>query len=173
MIYRQLGYLLHLRDVGTEREGLPIGEKAPAFDYTTVNGDMHLPARFEPMGKWSLLLFVEPGCVSCRSTIPALERLTPSFEQRIRVLVVTSAEPALIAAVDEFRTASLGINRVSIDVLDKLYQTRSTPFAYLIDPGGMIRAKGIATDEPAIRKMVQKVDRNAIRVEFTPPKQPV
>lgn len=173
VMYRQLGYLLHLRDAGTERDGLPIGGKAPAFDYTPVNGDMRLPARFEPLGTWSLLVFVEPGCVSCRSTISTLERLTSAFEQRIRVLVVTSAEPALIAAVDEFRTASLGLNRISKDVPDKLYQTRSTPFAYLIDPGGMIKARGIATDEPAIRKLVQKVDRNAIRVEFTPPKQPV
>ncbi len=173
VMYRQLGYLLHLRDVGTGREGLPIGEKAPAFDYTPVNGNMSLPARFEATGQWSLLVFVEPGCVSCRSTITALERLTPAFEQRIRVLAVTSAEPALIAAVDEFRTASLGLNRVSKDVPDKLYQTRSTPFAYLIDPGGMIKVKGIVTDEPAIRKLVQKVDRNPISVEFTPPKQPV
>lgn len=173
VMYRQLGYLLHLKDAGTEQDGLPIGEKAPAFDYTPVNGDRRLPARFEPTGQWSLLAFVEPGCVSCRSTIPALERLVPSFEQRISIMVVTSAEPALIAAVDEFRAASLGINRVGKDMPDKLYQTRSTPFAYLIDPGGIIRAKGVVTNEPAIRKLVQKVDRNATRVEFTTPKQVV
>lgn len=167
VMYRQLGYLLHLRDVGTEREGLPIGEKAPAFDYTPVNGDMRLPARFEPLGTWALLVFVEPGCASCRSTIPALERLVPSFEQRIRVLVVTSAELALIAAVDEFRTAALGINQVSKEVPYELYQTRSTPFAYLIDPSGVIQAKGVATEEPAIRKIMQKADHNAVKVEFT------
>ncbi len=172
-MYRQLGYLLHLKDAGTERDGLTIGEKAPAFDYMPVNGGRHLSARFEPTGQWSLLVFVEPGCVSCRSTIPALERLVPSFKQRTSIMVMTSAEPALIAAVDEFRAASLGINRVSKDVPDKLYQTHSTPFAYLIDPGGIIRAKGIVADEPAIRKLVQKVDRNTTRVVLTTPKQAV
>ncbi len=162
VMYRQLGYLLHLRDVGTEREGLPMGEKAPAFDYTPVNGDMHLPARFDSIGQWSLLVFVEPGCVSCRSTIPALERLTPAFKQQIHMLVVTSAEPTLIAAVDEFRTASLDINQVSREVSYELYQTRSTPFAYLIDPSGVIRAKGVVTEESAIQKMVQKIDSSPI-----------
>ncbi len=167
VMYRQLGFLLRLKDAGTEREGLPIGEKAPAFDYTPVNGSTSLPARFEPIGKWSLLVFVEPGCSSCRSTIPALEQLVPILERRMRMLVVTSAEPALIAAIDVFRTASVGINRVSKDVPNELYRTRSTPFAYLADPEGIIQAKGVATDESAIRKIMQKADRSIIRVEST------
>ena len=37
VMYRQIGLLEHLKDSGPEREGLPVGEKAPSFDYTPVN----------------------------------------------------------------------------------------------------------------------------------------
>jgi len=37
LVYRQIGYLLDLKNLGTERGGLPMGEEAPAFDYTPVN----------------------------------------------------------------------------------------------------------------------------------------
>jgi hypothetical protein len=56
VMYRQLGFLLQLKDLGTEREGLPIGEKAPAFDYRLVNQNTDASIHFEPKGGWSLLL---------------------------------------------------------------------------------------------------------------------
>lgn len=168
VMYRQLRFLLHLKDAGTEREGLPIGDKAPAFDYSTMNVNASLSARFEPTGIWSLLVFAEPGCVSCQGTITALDRLAPAFNQRIRLLVITSADPAQVAAIYAFKTASIDINHVSKDVPYHLYRTYSTPFAYLINPSGVILTKGVVIDEPTIRQMIQKAGTSTIKVEFTP-----
>ncbi len=167
VMYRQLGFLLSLRDLGTEREGLPIGEKAPAFGYTPLNGSVSPSARiaFTPKGIWSFLLFVDPGCAGCRGTLPALEQLIPTFEQGMRVLVVTTAGPILIDEINVFKTASIDIYHVDKDVPNELYRTRSTPFAYLVDPDGIIQAKGVATDEDEIRKIVQKGDRSTIGME--------
>lgn len=148
-------------------EGLSIGEKAPAFDYMPVNQNSGASVHFEPEGKWSLLVFADPGCVSCKNTIHALERLASKLEQTVSLLVVTSAESALVAASDEFRITSLDISRISSDVPGKLYRTRITPFGYLIDSEGMIRAKGIAADESSIRKIIGKVDSSRVNVEFT------
>jgi thiol-disulfide isomerase/thioredoxin len=167
LVYRQIGYLLDLKNLGTEREGLPIGEEAPAFDYTPVNQHISVSTHFEPKGVWSLLLFTDPGCVSCQSALPILERLAPKVERPLRTLVVTSAEPAQIAASDAFMTTSIDIGRARDDVASRLYRTHVTPFAYLIDAEGKIRAKGIATDESAMRKIVYGVERTIIKVGAT------
>lgn len=167
VMYRQVGFLQQLKDQGSDREGLPLGEKAPAFDYTPVNDSITASTRFDPKGRWSLLVFADPGCVSCQSTLLALERLMPRLGQAVRVLVVTSAEPAQINATDSFRTTVVAISRIHTDVASRVYRISTTPFGYLIDPEGMISAKGIVTDEPSIRKLVRKVDRSPVKVEFT------
>jgi len=163
--YRQLGFMLHLKDIASERDGLAIGEKAPTFNYVPVHDSINTSeTRFDPQGKWSLLLFADPGCVSCQTAITALERLAPTLRET-RILVATSAEPAVIAAVEEFRDASVPVRRVAREVPDRVYRTLSTPFAYIIDPEGIIRAKGVMGDEGALRKLLQKADqRKGIRV---------
>ena len=47
------------------------------------------------------------------------------------VLILTSATSAQIAVSDAFRSATLSIGRIDADVSNKLYHTRTTPFAYL------------------------------------------
>ena len=166
VMYRQVAFLQRLKDGGSEREGLPVGEKAPAFDYMPVNSKS-VSSRFDPKGTWSLLVFADPTCVSCQGALLALERMVPKLGQTMRVLVATNADPAQISAVDAFRTASVDISRVPGDVPSKLYQTTITPFGYVIDPEGKIRAKGVTTDEASIRKIVRKADRNPVNVELT------
>ena len=160
--YRQLGYMLRLKDIGSERDGLPIGEKAPAFDYISVNHvngfNLNVEPRFDPHGKWSLLLFADPSCVSCQTAVSSLERLAPALKGT-QVLVATTAEPDVIAAVEQFKSASVPVSRVAREVPSRAYHTLTTPFAYLIDPEGIIRAKGIMGDEGALRKIMQKVDQ--------------
>lgn len=164
LLYRQLAYVLRLKDSGTERDGLAVGAKAAAFDYAPANDSMGLPLRFDPIGQWSLLVFADPGCESCRNTVVALGRITPKLRQVTRVLVVTHADPALIATVEAFRDTAVDVGRVDFDMSIKLYNTHTTPFAYLIDSAGVIRAKGIAGDEAMIRKITHKADRSAIEV---------
>jgi hypothetical protein len=169
LAYRQLGFMLGLKDIGTDRDGLPVGEKAPAFEYLPVDSSTAAAGRFDPLGTWSVLLFADPGCVSCQTAVAGLERLAPTLRET-QVLVVTSAEPAVISAVEEFREASVPISRVPPEVAIKLYRTLSTPYAYVIDPQGVIKAKGVAADETALRKLTQKADRQPIvPVAHAPP----
>lgn len=166
VMYRQVAFLQRLKDGGSEREGLPVGEKAPAFDYLHVNR-RSASTRFDPKGTWSLLVFADPTCVSCQGALLALERMAPKLRQTMRVLVATSADPAQINAVDAFRTASVDVSHVSGDVASRLYRTTVTPFGYVIDPEGNIRARGVATDEASIRKIVRKADHHPVNVELT------
>jgi hypothetical protein len=167
VMYRQVGFLQNLKNINSEQEGLPIGEKAPMFNHTPVKEGASASTGFASKGHWTLLLFLDPGCVSCQNTLRTLEQMAPQLGQAVQVLVVTSAEPPVIAAVDTFRASSLDISRVSSDVSTRLYRTRITPFGYLIDPEGSVRAKGIAADGGSIQKMLRKVDRSATKVELT------
>jgi hypothetical protein len=160
--YRQLGYMLRLKDIGSERDGLPIGEKAPAFGYVPFNDGARSDDSFDPQGSWTLLLFADPGCESCQIAVSSLNR---QLVRDMRVLVITAVEPEVIAVVEQFRDASVPIGHVGREVPVELYHTLTTPFAYVIDPEGVIRAKGIASDGGSIRKLIQKADRHsAVRV---------
>lgn len=165
-MYRQIALLERLKDSGSEREGVPVGAKGPSFDYQPLNRETNTPARFAPAGGWSLLLFADPGCATCQHTLIALERLAPKLAS-LHILVATTAEPALFAAFDAFRLASVEVGRISADVSTRLYRTSVTPFGYVIDPEGVIRARGTVSDESSLRKLVRQGDRKSVNVEFT------
>jgi len=162
--YRQIGYLLGLKDIGTDRDGLAVGEQAQAFDFIYANQSVRGTTRFEPKGAWSLLLFADPTCLGCQDAVAAVERLVPKAKKPLRILILTSADPDTIGVSETFRTTSLDICQVSPEVSSKLYRTRVTPFAYLIDPEGRIGAKGVAGDESSIRKIMQGGDRTYLQV---------
>jgi hypothetical protein len=164
IMYRQMALVLHLRDTNTEREGLAVGATAPSFEYLPFNQREGSPARFEVNGGWSLLLIADPGCSSCRQALLAAERLAPKLGPDLHILVVTTAGRSLIEAVDEFREATVEIAQVGDDVPTQMYRTTVTPFAFLIDPEGIIRGKGAATDEAALRKLVRVADRRELPV---------
>jgi len=167
MMYRQVALLEQLKDRGSERAGLHPGEKAHSFDYIPVNRITNVLARFEPRGRWSLLLFADPSCASCQNALLALEKLSPHLPQSLQVLVATTSEPALISASDAFKLTSFELGRIPVDVSTRLYNTGVTPFGHLIDPEGVVHAKGIVTDEASLRKLVRHGDSKLINVEFT------
>jgi hypothetical protein len=171
VMYRQIGYLQHLKDQGTEKEGLAPGEAAPAFEYVPAKsgGRDQIPAtaRFNPRGQWSLLVFADPGCVSCQGSMLALERLLPKLERTMRVLVATSADGAQLEAIEAFRDASLAIGQVPHTVSSRLYRAGVTPYAYLIDPEGHVQARGVVGDEAAFRKLARQAAPKPVNVIFT------
>ncbi len=167
VMFRQIALFERLKDSGSEREGLPIGEKAPSFGYQPVNRNSDAPARFEPGGRWSLLLFADPSCASCQSTLLTLERLAPRLTPSMQILVATTAGPAVVAAADAFRQATVEIGRIPADVSMRLYRTTVTPFGHLIDPEGVIRVKGVVADEASLRRLVRQGDQKSVNVEFT------
>jgi hypothetical protein len=161
LVYRQLGFVFQLKDMRSERGGLPTGESAPGFEYQSVHNGESL--QFNPHGQWSLLVFADPGCSSCHGTLQTLEKVAPTLAQTFQILVVTTAEPRVIEAVDAFRMANVEIGRVTSSIPDKLYQTHVTPFAYTIDPAGIVADRGIPGDERAIKKLTSRASRSLTR----------
>ena|SRR5450631_2726001 len=163
--YRQLGFILHLdkidKDIGTEKDGIAIGKSAPSFMYQPANRRSVESKAFPFPSEWSLLLFADPGCVSCQDALRALEKIIAHLPQSMRILVATSSEPSLITAVDEFRTTSVEVGMIEREVMSKIYQTHSTPFMYIIDSSSVIQAKGHADSENAMKKLIKVVSPQA------------
>jgi hypothetical protein len=167
MMYRQVALLEQHKDRGSERAGLQPGEKAQSFDYIPVNRMTNVPARFKPRGRWSLLLFADPSCASCQNALLALEKLSPHLTPSVQVLVATTSGPDQISTSDAFRHSTFELGQIPADVSTRLYNTSITPFGHLIDPEGVVHAKGIVTDEASLRKLVRHGDAKPVHVEFT------
>lgn len=162
--YRQLGYLVHLREtlssVGTEKDGLPIGSSAPSFSYTPIQASEATPRYFVPQENWSLLLIADPECASCRNALSALTKLAPQLKGRMRMLAITTSDPVFVDAVDEFRSSPIEIGYVEREVIHKLYHTGTTPCLYVVDAKGVVRAKSVVSDESSIKKTIRGAERS-------------
>jgi hypothetical protein len=162
--YRQLGYLVHLketlRSVGTEKDGLPLGSQAPSFSYTPIRASEGASRYFAPQENWSLLVIADPECASCRNALAVVTKLAPQLKSSMHMLAITTSHPAVIEAVDEFRFSPIEIGHVEREVVHKLYQTRTTPFLYVIDAKGAIRAKSVINDASSIKKAIREAERS-------------
>jgi peroxiredoxin len=161
LMYRQLGFLLRLRDRGSVRDGLTLGQAAPVFGYRTVDGTRGPVARFQPGKKWILLMFADPACMGCGKALAAVENVVRKSVSHLEVVVATTAEQAAIDAVEAFKKTSLNVVKVASNVQEGLYQTHTVPLAYLVDPTGIIRNKTIPSDESAVRKMLANMEATA------------
>lgn len=159
VMYRQMAYLLRLKDVGTARDGLEIGNAAPAFDYVGVNVNAGSNLRFNPRGGWKFIIFADPGCSSCEKAMLILENFKIDVKPGMQPIVVTTADTTEVDAIGAFRRSSLPIAQVKREVFSRLYKTNTTPFAYVVDPEGIVRGKGPASDQPSLRKIFRMVDQ--------------
>jgi hypothetical protein len=93
----------------------------------------------------------------CERSLAALERSLGGSTAALNMLVVTTADAAAIDAVQAFK-ASPHVRRVTHEVAEKLYHTHTMPFAYLIDPQGIVVEKGAPIEGSSIQKFVAGVD---------------
>lgn len=156
VMYRQLGYLLRLQSVGTARDGLATGSRAPGFRFHAYDGPETL-RRFDPLGKWTLLVFADPGCSSCETAVDVLGGLDLSGLPELQLAVVTSMEPSDMPVTSHFRSCAIPILHVAREVPVKLYQSNSVPLAILVDPGGLVRDKDIPINRDRVMKLLRQV----------------
>ena len=160
LTYRQLAYLLGLSRAVSGGGGLAVGDRAPRFEYTSVNGDGDGDGRhtFSAEGAPTLLMFTSPGCGSCATALGNFEKVTRKARRDgIRVLAVTDAEPETIRAVDAFRESPIPIARVDPDVPARVFRTFTTPFVYAIGRDGEIVGAREAVTPGQIRDLVKKL----------------
>jgi methylamine dehydrogenase accessory protein MauD len=146
LLYRQLGIMYLGTAEGVSRDGLARGTRAPDFNLTDQYGQ---PQRLSSYRGTTpvLLLFGSPHCSPCRILLPQLHDWARQHSD-IKVLWLNSASPEESRRFVEETGATLPVAPYTPDdnLLDK-YKVRVTPFLFIVDDNGVIRAKGLVNSK--------------------------
>ncbi|MBS0393224.1 MAG: methylamine dehydrogenase accessory protein MauD [Proteobacteria bacterium] len=154
---RQLG-VLHERitPVGALMlaKGLKVGELAPAVPVVDLDGRTLTIGGARGDGRSLLLMFVSPTCPVCKALLPVLKSSRRSEESWAEIVLASDGDLAEQRAfvreqgLDTFRyvvSAPLGIS----------YQVGRLPYAVLIDPDGVLRARGIINSREHLESLFE------------------
>ena len=121
------------------RDGLKPGKRAP--DFTLPSADGQEFALHDFAGRKVFLVFTQSGCSPCKMVVPELNRLGSPGD--CQVVVVNNGDTEATRRWAAETGARFPVLAQESFSLSKRYQVFATPFAFLIDETGIIRAKGI------------------------------
>jgi methylamine dehydrogenase accessory protein MauD len=148
LLYRQLGIMYLGTAEGVSRDGLPRGTRAPDFNLTDQYGNVQRLS--EHRGRPVLLLFGSPHCSPCRTLLPQLHDWARSHaEVDVIWLNAASPEESLKFVSDTGATLPIAPYAPEDNLMDR-YRVRVTPFLFMVDEQGVIRAKGLANTKAGI-----------------------
>jgi len=165
VLLRQLGLMYLGTAQGVARDGLALGERALDFTVSGVDGaDVSLEGlRGQPL----LLIFGSPSCAPCRGLIPDLNAFAQEKRDELRVLFLCRG------SLDEARRFSdeLGIEVPLAahpdETLPDSFKARVTPFAFLLDGEGVVRAKGLANNRSHLDMLLEQARKEIDRAAGT------
>ena len=152
LLLRQLGVMYLGTAQGVSRDGLPVGRLAPEFTVEDLEGQSVSLADFR--GLPFLLVFGSPSCAPCRNLIPDLSVFAHERREELRVLFLSRGEAE---ATRRFASELDGQVPMAVhpdETLPEKYEARVTPFAFLIDGEGTIRAKGLANNREHLEMLL-------------------
>jgi methylamine dehydrogenase accessory protein MauD len=150
-LYRQIGELsISPSRRAAMAEGLQIGDEAPAFELTDYQGRSF---SFPNGNGRSVVVFGEADCPPCNKLAGQLNSVADDIDSVIFVAGEDGDDNRRFAAE----------HRLTFPVLSdpasatmRAYKVRSTPFIYVIDERGTVRAKGITNSAEGVRELVSE-----------------
>jgi methylamine dehydrogenase accessory protein MauD len=145
LLYRQLGIMYLGTAEGVSRDGLERGTRAPDFNLADQYGTEQRLSNYK--GKPVALVFGSPNCGPCRTLIPELHEWARRHPD-VAVLWLNSATPSDSLRFVNETGATLPVAPYSTDDnLLNTYKVRVTPFLFMLDENGIIRAKGLVNNK--------------------------
>lgn len=135
-----VGYTLYANFTKEKWEKLAIGDKAPDFVLTDLEGNQRKLSDYK--GKGLFLNFWGTWCKPCEKEMPAMNRQYKAFKnQGIEILAVNVGEPEfLIKKFVEKHDLVFPIPKDTNKDVMNMYQINKLPATYLINPYGVITA---------------------------------
>jgi len=140
------------------RTGLKPGTRAPEFTLLKVGGGEASLRDFA--GRPILIVFVQAGCGPCHAIVPELNKLARKDD--LQVVVVNNAEPEIAREWAEDVAAEFPVLIQEKWRVSKSFEVYATPFAFLIDAGGVVRSAGIAGTHQHLSYVLNLAGRRAI-----------
>ncbi len=165
VLLRQLGLMYLGSAQGVARDGLAAGERAPDFNLPDLAGGLVSLAGFR--GRQLLLVFGSTTCAPCRSLMPDLNVFARERAAELQVLYLSRGGlEETQRFVDELEVRAPVAVHSDHELPDK-YKARVTPFAFVIDGEGIVRAKGLANNrdhlEQLLRMAKEEIERGPKR----------
>ncbi len=165
VLLRQLGLMYLGSAQGVARDGLAPGERAPEFTLPDLTGRLVSLADFR--GRPLLLIFGSTACAPCRGLIPDLNVFARERAAELQALYLSRGElEETRRFIDELDVRVPVAIHTDHELPDK-YKARVTPFAFVIDGEGIVRAKGLANNgdhlEQLLRMAKDEIERGAKR----------
>ena len=160
VLLRQLGIIYLGTAQGVARDGIAAGQRAPDFTLPNLAGGLVSLADFR--GRSLLLVFGSTSCAPCRTLVPDLNEFARTRAGEFRALFLIRGEPdAARRFVDEL-DVQVPVALHNDEELPDKYKARVTPFAFVIDGEGIVRAKGLANNREHL-DMLLKMASEALK----------
>ncbi len=155
VLLRQLGVIYLGTAQGVANDGLDVGKDAPDFSLNGLDGEPLSLASFR--GTPVVLIFGSPTCAPCRGLIPDLNAFARDRAAELRVLFLSRSDDEATRRFATEENIEVPIAAHHDEDLPNKYEARVTPFGFLVDDNGVIRAKGLANN----REHLEILLRNA------------
>ncbi|MEO5952272.1 MAG: TlpA disulfide reductase family protein [Chloroflexia bacterium] len=148
LLYRQLGIMYLGTAEGVSRDGLARGTSAPDFTLTDQYSNTQRLSAYR--GRPTAIIFGSPSCGPCRMLAPQVDEWTKKHPD-MAVLWLNSATPEESLRFVGEVGAIIPVAPYAPDtkLLDK-YKVRVTPFVFMIDESGVVRAKGLVNNKAGL-----------------------
>jgi methylamine dehydrogenase accessory protein MauD len=144
VLMRQLGIIYLGTAQGVARDGIPAGQPAPAFSLPGLGGGARSLADYT--GRSLLLVFGSTSCAPCRGLVPDLNVFASQHARDIDALFAIRGTPSEAQRFVEELHLQVPVGVFNDEELPEKYKARVTPFAFIIDGAGIVRAKGLANN---------------------------
>lgn len=135
--------------VGIRRDGIPIGDRAPAWSLLDLEGAGHETPNRE---KWQLLFFTDLSFKEYSDAARGLSQLHGSTD--VEVLLMSTVDARLTEVIARAFGLKVPIIHVS-ESLCRKYRVRVYPLAFILDPGGRVRSVALANRGDVLLRMRQ------------------
>jgi len=140
------------------REGLKVGQLAPAFSGTDTEGNA--VAWEDYAGKPKVLVFSSPGCSACKMFYEALASFDFPPSEELVVWVVSSADGEANASVAAEYGFEMPMLHVEEEVFEA-YKVPGVPYVYLVDGEGKVAYSGFGMGKDGGKGTLQQVMKKA------------
>ena len=121
-------------------QGPQINGLAPVVSTTDVigGGEVRIPVGD---GRRTLLVFITPRCQVCESLLPSVLTVARSERRSIQTILVSMTSEKTTAAY--VQKHGIDIPVVASEDVGELFDVSATPYALLIDEGGVLRSSAL------------------------------
>ncbi len=145
-------------------EGPRVGEAAPVVPVETWSGRSISLGGPNAEGASTLLFFLSPTCPVCKELLPAVDSMRRDEGNALRVILASDGPRAEHESfVFEHR---LDPDRYVLSgPLGIAYQVARLPYAILVDPIGVVRARGLVNSREHLESLLEAGERGVASIQ--------